>query len=179
MGSWKTRAAPRAPATGGWTFQFDRGQKGDAFKLDELTASDAMLLGRVTYQGFAQAWPSMNDEVGFAAKMNTMRKYVVSTTLTDEQATWENTVVLREDVATAVGKLKAEPGGDILVQGSCQLAHTLIREGLVDGYRLMMFPVVLGHGKRLFPDVSVMQKLALTSSEITGDGVMLLTFDPA
>ena len=139
---------------GGWTFQFDRGDEGNKFKLDELIASDALLLGRVTYQGFAQAWPGRTDEQGYAQKMNPMRKYVVSTTLTDDEATWENTEVIRGDVAGEIAKLKAEPGGDILVHGSCSLVHSLMEYGLVDEYRLMVFPILLGSGKRLFPETS-------------------------
>jgi len=163
---------------GGWTFKFDRGSEGDRFKLDELLASDALLLGRVTYQGFAKAWPSMTDEVGFAQKMNSMRKFVVSTTLTDEEATWENSEVIRGDVAGEIARLKAEPGGDILVAGSCSLVHSLIEHGLVDEYRLMVFPIVLGSGKRLFTETSDATRLALTESGTVGDGILLLTYRP-
>jgi dihydrofolate reductase len=109
-----------------------------------------MLLGRVTYQGFAKAWPSMTDGVGFAEKMNGMRKYVVSSTL--EQAEWQNSQILRGDVADEVRKLKAQEGGDILVAGSARLAHALQDADLVDEYRLMFYPTVLGSGKRLFRD---------------------------
>ena len=161
---------------GAWTFQFDRGAEGDKFKLDELHASDAQLLGRVTYQGFAKAWPTIKDEQGFADKMNSMRKYVVSTTLSDDEATWDNTVVIRGDVADEVAKLKAEPGGDIVVHGSCSLVHFLAEHGLVDEYRLMVFPIVLGSGKRLFADTSDATRLALTECGTAGDGVLLLTY---
>jgi dihydrofolate reductase len=164
---------------GGWTFRFDRGPEGDAFKLDELHASDAMLLGRVTYQGFAQAWPSMTDEQGFADKMNGMRKYVVSSTLTDADATWNNSVVLRGDLAAAVSGLRSQPGGDILVAGSSRLAQGLTQLGLVDEYRLMVFPIVLGHGKRLFPDVTDVATLELTSCTTTASGILMLTYRPA
>ena len=158
---------------GGWTFKFDRGDEGNKFKLDELLASDALLLGRVTYQGFAKAWPSMTDEVGFAQKMNSMRKYVVSTTLTDEEATWENSEVIRGDVAGEIARLKAQPGGDVLVAGSCGLVHGLMEYGLVDEYRLMVFPVILGTGKRLF-DGANMTRLKLTSTTPVGtDGVTI------
>jgi dihydrofolate reductase len=135
---------------GGWAFKFERGPEGDKYKFDELMAADAMLLGRVTYQGFAKAWPSMTDGVGFAEKMNGMRKYVVSSTL--EQAEWQNSQILRGDVADEVRKLKAQEGGDILVAGSARLAHALQDADLVDEYRLMVYPTVLGSGKRLFPD---------------------------
>jgi dihydrofolate reductase len=162
-----------------WTFQFERGPDGSKFKLDELFDSGALLLGRVTYQGFAQAWPSMGTD-DFGKRMNSIRKYVVSSTLTDAEATWGETTVIRGDVATEIAKLKAEPGGDLLVEGSCQLAHTLTQHGLVDEYRLMLFPIILGAGKRLFPDtMTEAAKLTLVDSKPDGDGVLLLTYHPA
>jgi dihydrofolate reductase len=164
---------------GGWTFQFDRGPEGDKFKLDELLAADALLLGRVTYQGFAKAWPSITDDAGFADKMNSMRKYVVSTTLTDAEATWNNTTVIRGDAAAEIAGLKAQPGGDLLVAGSRQLTQTLVERGLVDEYRLMVFPVVLGSGKRLFQDVTAVARLALREATTAGSGIVLLTYQPA
>jgi dihydrofolate reductase len=133
---------------GGWAFQFERGEEGDRFKLDELLDADILLLGRRTYEGFAAAWPDRTDEVGFAEKMNTMRKVVVSKTL--EDASWANTEVVSGDLAEEIGRLKQEDGGDILVAGSRQLAQELIELDLVDELRLMVFPVVLGAGKRLF-----------------------------
>lgn len=168
-------------AHGAWTFQFDRGAEGNQFKIDELFASDALLLGRVTYQGFAAAWPGRTDEVGapFAGKMNSMRKYVVSKTLKDADAKWDNTKVIRGDIAAEVTRLKAEPGGDILVEGSAQLVSTLSENNLVDEYRLMVFPIILGSGKRLFSQTSSATKLELTSSRTAGDGVLLLTYKPA
>ena len=135
---------------GGWAFQFERGPEGDKFKLDELLASDVLLLGRVTYEGFAAAWPSRTGN--FAEKFNTMRKYVVSTTL--DEPGWNNSTVIRANVAEEVAKLKDEPGGDILVNGSVQLVRTLLDHDLVDELRLMVFPVVLGGGKRLFGDAA-------------------------
>jgi dihydrofolate reductase len=164
---------------GGWTFQFDRGPEGDKFKLDELLAADALVLGRVTYQGFANAWPSITDQAGFADKMNSMRKYVVSTTLTDAEATWKNTTVIRGDAAAEIARLKAQPGGDLLVAGSRQLTQTLVERGLVDEYRLMVFPVVLGSGKRLFQDVTAVARLALREATTAGSGIVLLTYHPA
>lgn len=162
-----------------WTFQFKRGPEGDKFKYDELFASDALLLGRVTYQGFAEAWPNMNDDE-FGQRMNTIPKYVVSATLTDAEATWGDTTVLRGDVAAEVAKLKAQPGGDLLVEGSCQLVHTLVAHGLVDEYRLMVFPIIFGAGKRLFPDeMSAAATLTLADSRTDRDGVLLLTYHPA
>lgn len=162
-----------------WTFQFDRGPEGDKFKYDELFASDALLLGRVTYQGFAQAWPGMGHD-DFGHRMNHIPKYVVSATLTDADATWGDTTVIRGDAAAEIAGLKAQPGGDLLVEGSSQLVHTLAQHGLVDEYRLMVFPIVLGHGKRLFPDeMSQAAMLTLTGSRTTGDGVLLLTYQSA
>ena len=134
---------------GGWSFTFDQGADGGKFKLDELMAADAQLLGRVTYEGFAKAWPALADPVGFASKMNAMPKYVVSATLTDP--TWNNTTVITLEEA---GKLKDQYQGDILVAGSGQLVRALTGLGLVDEYRLMVFPLVLGTGKRLFDGVA-------------------------
>jgi dihydrofolate reductase len=135
---------------GGWAFKFERGADGDAYKLEELRDAEAMLLGRVTYQGFAAAWPSITDEQGFAEKMNGMPKYVVSSTL--ETADWQNSTILPGDPAAEVTALKARLDGNILVAGSTSLVHTLHDAGLVDEYRLMIYPTVLGSGKRLFRD---------------------------
>ena len=163
-------------AFGGWAFKFERGAEGDKYKLDELMAADAMLLGRVTYQGFAKAWPSMTDEVGFAEKMNGMRKYVVSSTL--EKAEWKNSQILRGDVADEVRKLKAQEGGDILVAGSARLAHALQDADLVDEYRLMVYPTVLGSGKRLFPDGGRAGGLELVEARQSG-AVAIMTLRPS
>ncbi len=162
-----------------WTWVFDRGPEGNQFKLDELFASEALLLGRVTYQGFAEAWPSMTDEAGFADKMNNMDKFVISSTLTDDEATWDHTTVLRGDVTAEVVELKARPGGDILVEGSGELVHALIEHGLVDELRLMIFPIVLGRGKRLFPEVDEPVRLTLTDAKAAGSAISLLTYRPA
>jgi len=162
-----------------WTFQFERGPDGAQFKFDELFASEALLLGRVTYQGFAQAWPSMGTDE-FGKRMNSIPKYVVSSTLTDAEATWGSTTVIRGDVVAEITRLKAQPGGDLLVEGSAQLAQTLIQHGLIDEYRLMQFPIVLGAGKRLFPEkMGEPARLTLTEAKPDRDGVMLLTFHPA
>jgi dihydrofolate reductase len=131
---------------GGWAFKFDRGPEGDKFKLDEVMASEALLLGRVTYEGFAEAWPSRSGD--FADKFNGMPKYVVSTTLKDPE--WNNSTVIDGDVAEAVAELKQDVDGDILVNGSVQLVQKLMEHDLVDEYRLMIFPTILGAGKRLF-----------------------------
>jgi dihydrofolate reductase len=152
---------------GGWAFKFDRGDDGNKFKMDELIEADAQLLGRVTYEGFAEAWPSRTDEHGFADKMNNMRKYVVSTTL--QNPTWNNTVVIDGNVADEVDKLRQESSGNILVAGSVSLAHTLAKHDLVDVYRLMVYPIVLGQGKRLFADGLEQQPLKLVEAKQSAD----------
>ena len=159
---------------GGWTFQFDRGE-GDKFKMDEAFRTDALLLGRVTYEGFAAAWPAREGE--FADKFNNMPKYVVSSTL--EKAEWNNSTLLRGDVVEEVSKLRQAPGGDIVVHGSRTLAQALIEHDLVDEVRLMVFPVVLGTGKRLFGDTSDKKRLRLTDSKIVGDGIAILIYERA
>ena len=164
---------------GGWTFQFDQGPDGVKFKVDELSAADALLLGRVTYRGFAAAWPSMEGTGEFGERMNSIRKYVVSSTLSDADATWNNTTVVRGDLAVEIAKLKAEPGGDLLVAGSGQLARTLSSLGLVDEYRLMVFPIVLGSGKQLFSGVGAPATLSLVEAKTTDSGILLLTYRPA
>jgi dihydrofolate reductase len=158
---------------GGWTFEIDRGADGDAFKLDETRETDALLLGRVTYQGFAAAWPKMEGE--FADKFNGMPKYVVSSTL--DEAAWNNSTVLDGDVVDAVSKLKQEQDGNIAVHGSAQLVQTLIAHDLVDELRLMVFPVVLGSGKRLFAS-SAKKPMRLTDSKTVGDGIAVLVYEP-
>ena len=160
---------------GGWSFEFNRGDEGDRFKLDETMASDALLLGRVTYQGFADSWPQRDGE--FADKFNNMPKYVVSSTLKDPE--WNNTTVLEGDLAEAVSRLRDETDGEIVVHGSAQLVQGLIEHGLVDELRLMVFPVVLGSGKRLFADTTEKHQLRLTSSKLVGDGVAILVYEPA
>jgi dihydrofolate reductase len=164
---------------GGWSFKFNRGPEGDKFKVDELAAAGALLLGRVTYQGFAKAWPAIKDPDGFADRMNGIRKYVVSNTLKDADATWNNTTVIRGDIAAEVARLKAGSGGDLLVFGSARLAQGLAERGLVDDYRLMVYPVILGSGKRLFADASKMASLNLVDSRPAGDGIVMLTYRAA
>ena len=156
---------------GGWTFEIDRGE-GDKFKLDETMASDALLLGRRTYEGFAAAWPSREGE--FADKFNSMPKYVVSSRL--ESPEWNNTTVLTGNVAEAVAKLKREQDGNIVVHGSAQLVQTLLEHDLVDELRLMLFPVVLGSGKRLFAQTTEKKPLSLAESRTVGDGVTILIY---
>jgi len=154
---------------GGWAFKFERGAEGDKFKLDEVMASDALLLGRVTYEGFARAWPSR--EGSFADKFNGMPKYVASTTLKEPE--WSNSTVIDGNVAEAVSSLKQELPGDILVNGSIQLVQTLVAEGLVDEYRLMVFPILLGAGRRLFGETSAPTSVRLADSKPAGDTVIL------
>jgi dihydrofolate reductase len=158
---------------GGWSFEFSRGEEGDRFKLDETMGSAALLLGRVTYEGFADAWPKREGE--FADKFNSMPKYVVSTTLDDPG--WTNTTVLRS--VDDVPAVRDEVDGDIVVHGSRSLAQELIERDLVDELRLMVFPVVLGKGKRLFGDTSGKKPLELVDSKTVGDGVAILVFRPA
>jgi len=159
-----------------WTFDFDRGAAGDKFKVDELFDATALLLGRVTYQGFAAAWPNMGGD-DFGKRMNEIPKYVVSSTLSDAEATWGETTILRGDVVKAVGTVRDEVAGNLLVEGSAQLVQTLVQHDLVDDYRLMIFPVVLGGGKRLFPDaMPTPAKLKLTRTETSGSGVLLVTY---
>jgi dihydrofolate reductase len=160
---------------GGWSFEFNRGEDGDKFKVDETMDSAALLLGRKTYEGFADAWPSRDGE--FADKFNTMPKYVVSSTLKDPE--WANSTVIDGDLAQEVSKLRDEVDGDIVVHGSAQLVQALVEQGLVDELRLMVFPVILGSGKRLFGETSDKRGLRLADSKTVGDGVSILVYEPA
>ena len=162
---------------GGWAFRFDRGPEGDKFKLDELMAADAQLLGRITYEGFAQAWPARTGLSEFAEKMNTMPKFVVSRTL--DRAEWENSTIIADDVAPRVAELKAAYDGDILVAGSAQLVRSLLADDLVDELRLMVFPVVLGAGKRLFGDAASTAPFELAEMQQTGSVAILTLRRPA
>ena len=160
---------------GGWSFEISRGEEGDRFKLEETMASDALLLGRRTYEGFAAAWPSREGE--FADKFNSMPKYVVSSTL--EDPSWTNTTVLRGDLAQEVARVRDAHDRDVVVHGSATLAQALLEAGLVDELRLMVFPVVLGKGKRLFGETGGKRPLRLVESRTVGDGVAILTYAPA
>lgn len=165
---------------GAWAFQFERGPEGDQFKLEELQASDALLLGRTTWEGFAEAWPGRTDDAGFAEKFNTMPKYVVSTTMSDEDAGWENSHVVRGDLAEEVGKLKEKHEGNLMVNGSIQLVHALADKQLVDEYRLMVYPTVLGDGKKMFGQTGRAQDLKLVETKPVGDqGVMVAVYQQA
>ncbi len=164
---------------GGWSFQFERSDAGDQFKAEETLGSEVMLLGRVTYDGFAAAWPSRTGDP-FSDKFNSMPKYVVSSTLSDPE--WNNTTVIDGggDVAAAIAEVKAETDGDIIVHGSPTLAQALIEADLVDELRLMVFPVLLGSGKTLFGPSDAKKTWRLTRAEIVGgEGVQIQVFEPA
>ena len=158
---------------GGWALAISRGDEGDRFKLDELHEAEAQLLGRVTYEGFAAAWPSRTDEVGFAEKMNKMPKYVVSSTLGEPE--WQNTTVLHD--LDEVARLRDDLDGTILVAGSKRLVEALLERDLVDELRLMVFPIVLGSGERLFGERNEPRKLSLRDSRAVGDGVLILVYE--
>ena len=159
----------------GWTDAFTRGLEGDKFKLDETMASDALLLGRTTYDGFAPVWPDLPGE--FAEKFNTMPKYVVSSTL--ENPEWNNTTVLRGDVVEEVTKLKHRYERDIVVHGSAELARTLFENDLVDALHLQVYPVIVGAGKRLFGETNETKSLRLADARTVGDGVHILVYERA
>jgi dihydrofolate reductase len=160
---------------GGWSFEFDRGADGDQFKLEETRASGALLLGRRTYEGFAKAWPSRTGE--FADKFNGMPKYVVSST--PGELEWNKSEVVDGDLGEVVARLREEVDGDVVVHGSAQLTQELLDRDLVDELRLMVFPVVLGTGKRLFGATTAKKPLRLVDSRTVGDGVAILTYAPA
>lgn len=160
---------------GGWTFQFG-GPEQEQWKFEELFKADALLLGRKTYQGFAAAWPTMEGTGAYGERINNLPKYVASTTLSE--MTW-NATRLPSEFAGELGKLKQEIDGDILIFGSAQLVHTLIAQDLIDEYRLMVFPVALGSGKRLFPEGSEKKTLKLVESTPFASGVVVLTYQPA
>jgi dihydrofolate reductase len=163
-------------AHGGWSFKF-QDPEGMKFKLDEVMTHDALLLGRVTYEAFAAAWPGRTDEVGFADKMNSMAKYVVSTTLDDVE--WNNSTLIKDNVPEEVTKLKQQAGQDILVGGSPTLVQTLMAHDLVDEYRLMVFPIVLGSGKRLFGESRDASVLTLADCKRLDSGTLILTYHPS
>jgi dihydrofolate reductase len=159
---------------GGWTFAIDRGDDGNAFKINETRDSEALLLGRVTYEGFAKAWPSRDGE--FADKFNRMPKYVVSSTL--KSADWNNSTILRGDLHADVTQLKNTVNGNIVVHGSARLVQALVASDLVDELRLMVFPVILGSGKKLFGEMPDKKPMTRVSSQTVGDGVEILIYEP-
>ena len=158
---------------GGWTWPYWHDEIGK-FKFDELVASDALLLGRVTYQAFAAAWPSRSDKEGFADRMNSLPKYVVSTTL--EKVEWNNSKLIKENIDEEISRLKQQPGQDILVAGSGTLVRMLMQHDLVDEYRLLVYPVVLGSGKRLFESLPERRDLKLISTRTFPSGVVALIY---
>jgi dihydrofolate reductase len=158
---------------GDWTGPFTRGPEGDKFKLDELMEADALIFGRLTYDGFAAVWPTVNDEAGFAGRMNSLPKYVASRSL--KEAQWSNTTIIGRDLVDEVKSLKAEPGRDILIYGSASIVHALMPQRLVDEYRLMVYPIVLGRGKRLFPQ-GTQSVLTLAECRTFNDGIVLLRY---
>ena len=162
---------------GGWAFQFDRGPEGDKFKFDELAAADALLLGRLAYEGFAAAWPQMEEQTGeYVAWMNGYPKHDASRTL-QEPLEWNNSTLIKGDVVEEVSRLKEQPGKDILVFGSGELARTLMEHDLIDEHRLMVYPIV---GKRLFGDTEETKVMKLVNTKQVGpDGVLILTYRPA
>ena len=159
---------------GAWSGRADSGPEGGKFKVDEMMESEAMLLGRKTYDGYVAAWPSRDGD--YADKINGMPKYVVSSTL--GSPAWNNTTVLGGDVASAVAELKGQPGGDILVHGSAELTYALMEHDLVDEWRLMIYPIVVGAGKRCFADPGQAVALELTESRAVGDGVAIMIYHP-
>jgi dihydrofolate reductase len=161
---------------GNWTGPFKRGQAGDKFKLDELFAAEALIFGRATYDAFAIAWPQMKDEAGFADRMNTLPKYMASST--QKSASWGPTTIWNGDLAAAVRAAKADGDGELLIYGSVSVVHQLAPFGLIDEYRLMIYPTILGAGKRLFPD-GARSKLALAESKQLGDGIVLVRYTVA
>jgi dihydrofolate reductase len=160
-----------------WHLQFWHEEMGK-YKYDELFASDALLLGRVTYEGFAAAWPSRAGDDDFADRMNSLPKFVASTTL-EEPLEWNNSSLIKENVPEEVSRLKQQPGQDILIAGSADLVNTLMPYGLIDEYRLMIHPVVVGSGKRLFSEESDRTALRLVETKRFGSGVVVLTYQPA
>jgi dihydrofolate reductase len=161
---------------GQWSGPFFNDEAGQ-FKWGELQASDALLLGRKTYEGFAAAWPTMTDTGEFGEKMNSMPKYVVSSTL--DEVEWTGSRLIEGNVAEAVRRLKQQPGQDLLLSGSAQLFNALKDENLIDLYRFMVHPIVLGKGERLFADGSDERTLELTLSKTFGSGIVILEYEPA
>lgn len=158
---------------GNWTGPFSRGPEGDRFKLEELFAADALIFGRTTYEAFAAAWPHVKDEAGYADQMNKLTKYVASSTL--KNANWGQTTIWNGDLAAETTAMKAEGDGEILIFGSASIVHQLAPHGLVDEYRLMVYPTVLGAGKRLFPD-GMKSRLALVECRQLGGDIVLMRY---
>ena len=162
-----------ASGLGNWTGAFKRGPKGDKFKLEELRGAEAVMLGRITYDGFAAVWPQVNDPEGFGNRMNSLPKYVPSKTL--KTLDWNNSTLITGDLIEATQRIKASAKGDIVIYGSASIVHQLAPQGLIDEYRLMVFPIVLGRGTRLFPE-NFRQALSLIDNQQFGDGITLLRY---
>ena len=161
---------------GHWSFPYFNEQAAQ-FKADELDATEALLLGRKTYEGFAAAWPTMEGTGEFGVRMNTMPKYVVSSTL--KEVTWSGSELVRGDLAAEIRKLKEQPGRDLLLSGSGQLFNALMRENLIDLYRFMLHPVVLGKGARLMPDAGAERVLELVGTQSFDTGILILEYRPS
>lgn len=158
---------------GNWTGPFTRGPEGDRFKLEELFAADCLIFGRATYDAFAAAWPHMSDDTGMADRMNTLPKYVASSTL--KHANWGETAIWNGDIVAEARTLKAANDGEALIYGSASVVHQLAAAGLVDEYRLMIYPTILGAGKRLYPEGATTQ-LQLAECRQFDDGIVLLRY---
>lgn len=158
-----------------WSFQFGRSEDQLQFKFEELKACDALLLGRETYQGFAAAWPTMQGAGEYGERMNSLPKFVVSTTLSEVE--W-NASLLKGNLAEEVSRIKQQPGQDVVIFGSGELVHTLMQQDLIDAYRLMVFPVVVGSGKRLFREGGEKKVLKLVETRTFSSGVIVLTYQP-
>jgi dihydrofolate reductase len=159
----------------GWSEPFMTPELGQLI-LNQMDNSDAMLLGRVTYQGFAAFWPSVPDSDPFGKRMNGLTKYVVSTTL--DKVEWKNSQLIKGNIVEAIAKLKQQPGGNISITGSGTLIRTLLQHDLIDEYQISLCPVVLGVGKRLFGDLSEKKVLKLVDSKTYSTGMLLLTYRP-
>lgn len=159
---------------GGWSGHYWN-EEMQKYKHDELFATDALLLGRVTYEGFAAAWPSMTDEDGFADRMNGLPKYVVSETL--EHAEWNHSILIKEKVVEQISQLKQESGKNIVIHGSGKLIHSLLPYGLIDEFRLMVFPIALGGGKRLFKETADSNRFKLLETKTFETGVIVLHYE--
>ena len=159
---------------GGWTWPYWNDEIGK-YKHEELFSSDALLIGRVTYSGFSVAWPNMKDKEGFADRMNSIKKYVVSTSL--KKSDWNNSVLINGNIYDEVLKIKKGSGKNILVAGSARLTQTLAQHGLIDEYRILVYPVILGIGKKLFEGQMNRQDLKLVDTRSFGSGVIALHYE--
>lgn len=157
---------------GNWTGPFSRGPEGDQFKLDELRRASALLFGRTTYDAFAAVWPTVKDEAGFADRMNSLPKHLATHR---DGANWGNTIVIHDDLVDAAKALKQNTDGDILVYGSRSIVHQLAPHGLIDEYRLMIYPKILGQGKKLFPE-NWSATLKTERIQVLGGGILLTCY---